>query len=311
MPRKSTKTTTKKGIGGSKPATKTMQKKIQSLLSNFTKDKYADKVQTEALEKEMNPEEYKQFKEDANDSLDTKAETKTILDSIDEGVLLHSMTPSQYFRKIKELQVSINSDTLQDTINVASDILDKLRRSGQKPLAEKLMRKITVLIKERDAVLAGFSDIIKTNDLYVWIHEIEVREKDGESVSPIKVVNLEDYMRVIPDDVLVKLEAAKSTFDKFYIVFTDYTGETERHVEEEKKDKDPILFGAFLTPRDNGRMGPADHLFFIADWEDEYCDLTLSQMIESFKNASGQDMLVVPDEMINAQMDEIKKEFNL
>ena len=98
-------------------------------------------MQTEALEKEMNPEEYKQFKEDANDSLDTKAETKTILDSIDEGVLLHSMTPSQYFRKIKELQVSINSDTLQDTINVASDILDKLRRSGQKPLAEKLMRK--------------------------------------------------------------------------------------------------------------------------------------------------------------------------
>ena len=66
-----------------------------------------------------------------------------------------------------------------------------------------------------------------------------------------------------------------------------------------------------MTPRDNGRLGPADHLFFIADWEDEYCDLTLTQMIESFQKASGREMLVVPDELIDAQINEIKKEFKL
>ena len=297
-----------------KPSIRGLRKKLQTIFKNFQRESYEGKEETKALEMDFSPEQFEQYK-NSNErpelKLGEEENTGSILAEIDEAVLFHSMTPSQYFMKIKELQENITSDTLQETLNISSEILNRLRRSGQKPLAEKLMRKMTILIKERNAALAGFTNIINTNDIYVWVHEIEVREHNGETVSPIKIAALEDYMRVIPDDVLEKLDAAKPIFDTFYIVFTDYTGETERHIEQEKKDKDPILFGAFLTPRDNGRLGPADHLFFIADWEDEYCDLTLTQMIESFQKASGREMLVVPDELIGAQINEIKKEFKL
>ena len=297
---------------GRKMSMKKIKERIQGIIEKpIDLSKYKGKANTKALEKEYTAEEIKTEKEhnERNDLQIERGNGGSILAEIDEATLLHSMTPSEYFHKIKELKEEITSDSLQEMIDASSEILEKLRISGQKPLAEKLMRKITVLIKERNAALAGFDTIINTEDLYVWIHEIALRERDDEEVSPIKLACLEDYMRVIPDDVLEKLSEARNVFDKFYIVFTDYTGETERQVEKAKQDKDPILFGAFLTPRDNGRMGPADHLFFIADWVDQYCDLTLNQMIDSYQKATGKTMTRKLDSEIESQMAEIKKEF--
>lgn len=76
-------------------------------------------------------------------------------------------------------------------------------------------------------------------------------------------------------------------FDKYYILYTDftYTGEKissgEINNVSKEKEKDPILFGAFVkdstTIERTTYMG--DKLYFIADWEDEYCDLTLDKLM--------------------------------
>lgn len=77
-------------------------------------------------------------------------------------------------------------------------------------------------------------------------------------------------------------------FTKFYVVFTDYTGKIERQVQEERRVKDPILFGTF---QDTESKTLLERFYFIADWEDEYCDLTLGKMVEKFQVAKSKDII--------------------
>lgn len=85
-------------------------------------------------------------------------------------------------------------------------------------------------------------------------------------------------MREIPDDLVETIEKARTIFDELYVVFTDYTGKEERKVEKERRDKDPILFGSFKN-----QTNVADRFYFLGDWVDEYCDLTLDKLVEQYK----------------------------
>lgn len=71
---------------------------------------------------------------------------------------------------------------------------------------------------------------------------------------------------------LVKKAKDSKCFDEIMILNLDYP-RYEREQEEKMKAKDPIAFGV-VTELPN-------HLFFIADWIDEKCDLTLSKIMET------------------------------
>ena len=98
----------------------------------------------------------------------------------------------------------------------------------------------------------------------------------------VKIVELSRYMREIPDELVDVVEKTRDIFNQFYVVFTDYTGKEERRVEQERRDKDPILFGVF---KNNGNV--SDRFYFLGDWIDEYCDLTLDKMVEQYKEKNG------------------------
>ena len=49
-----------------------------------------------------------------------------------------------------------------------------------------------------------------------------------------KIIELENYEREIPDEVVAVIAQVKDKFDQLYIVFTDYTGKVERQIEKEK-----------------------------------------------------------------------------
>ncbi|MEC2525846.1 hypothetical protein P9X78_27380, partial [Bacillus thuringiensis] len=91
----------------------------------------------------------------------------------------------------------------------------------------------------------------------------------------------------IPDDVVAVLETVKDKFDQFYVVFTDYTGKVEKQVTKERRDKDPILFGTF---QDEKSRTVIDRFYFIGDWEDEYCDLTLDKMVNKVQTSKGKNI---------------------
>lgn len=94
----------------------------------------------------------------------------------------------------------------------------------------------------------------------------------------VKIVELSRYMREVPDELVDTIEKTKPLFDEFYVIFTDYTSKEERKVEKERRDKDPILFGVFKN-----NTNVADRFYFLGDWIDEYCDLTLDKMVEQYK----------------------------
>ena len=62
-----------------------------------------------------------------------------------------------------------------------------------------------------------------------------------------------------------------------YIVYTDYSKKEERVIEENKRRKDPILFGTFQSVEAKVCI---DRFYYLGDWIDEYCDLTLDKMIQ-------------------------------
>ena len=80
---------------------------------------------------------------------------------------------------------------------------------------------------------------------------------------------------------MVVKKAIKDKFDQLYIVFTDYTGRIERQVSRERRGKDQILFGTFQKQSDRTIV---DRFYYLGDWKDEYCDLTLDKMVNETKN---------------------------
>jgi hypothetical protein len=54
-----------------------------------------------------------------------------------------------------------------------------------------------------------------------------------------------------------------------------------KKVAKERRDKDPILFGAFKT--DDKNNIPEDRFFYIGDWVDDFCDLTLKEMLTQYE----------------------------
>ena len=129
-------------------------------------------------------------------------------------------------------------------------------------------------MKEEKLIEMGVSTYIYKSTIEDYIENVADKT--------VKIVELSRYMREIPDELVETIEKTREYFDEFYVVFTDYTGTEERKVEKERRDKDPILFGCFK----NGN-NVADRFYFLGDWVDEFCDLTLDKMVEEYKSQKG------------------------
>lgn len=237
---------------------------------------------------------------------------ETIQENVEESIE-KEMTPSQYFEMLKEMKGSLTTGELENFINSAMDTMETLSITGQKSLADTLMVRLQLALKEYNAVKNGYEQVINRTDLEVWVHDIHKKSnKDGEeknATKPIHVIEMERYQRPIPKDVIKKLKDAKKYFEQFYIVFTDYTGESERIVEKEKRDKDPVLFGTFMVKTKGGNVRPGEHLFFIADWIDEFCDLTFSQILKEYSKETKREMTIPYEKLIKATPEELENYF--
>lgn len=178
------------------------------------------------------------------------------------------LTPSEYFDKVKDLKHLCTKEELQDFYNVAMTKFKKFIVTGQKSAARHLYNLCDLVNKEMKIIDAGFDIYVYREDVDTYINNV--------ADDCVVAIELEDYEREIPDDIIDKISKCKEEvlFDKYYIFFTDYTGEHRSKVEEKKRAKDPIIFGSLLI---EGRV--SDKLFFIGDWEDDYCHLTLDKMI--------------------------------
>lgn len=182
------------------------------------------------------------------------------------------LTPSEYFEHVKERKNHITDEDLKNVYDNCIELLNKYNITGQKKGMRKLMFHLECIEKEREIVKMGVDTFIYRDDIEEYIDKVA---KDT-----VKIIELENYEREIPDEIVELIAKVKDKFDQLYIVFTDYTGKVERQIEKERRPKDPILFGTF---QNTSSRTVIDRFYYLGDWEDEYCDLTLDKMVNETK----------------------------
>ncbi len=190
------------------------------------------------------------------------------------------LTPQQYFEQVKERKHNITDEELVKVYDNCLELLNKYKITGQKKGMRKLMFHIKCIEKEREIVKMGINTFIYRDDIEEYI--------DTVAKDTVKIIELENYEREIPDEIVEVIAATKDKFDQLYVVFTDYTGKVERQIEKERRDKDPILFGTF---QNQSNRTVIDRFYYLGDWEDEYCDLTLDKMVNETEKAGKRNIV--------------------
>ena len=186
----------------------------------------------------------------------------------------NELTPSQYFDILKGAKNTITTEALKKSYETFIELAEKYKKLGQVESMKKLCFLADTLVKEEKLIELGITTYVYKDTVEDYISNVADKT--------VKIIELSRYMREIPDELVETVEKSKSLFDEFYVVFTDYTGKEERKVEKERRDKDPILFGVFKND-----TSVADRFYFLGDWVDEYCDLTLDKMIEQYEAKKG------------------------
>lgn len=211
-----------------------------------------------------------------------------------------NMTADEILGELKSKVNTITETNLGDIkINLEETIKNSIL-TKQISMLERSIFFYELLNKENYLIENNFNKFIEKDDIE------ELLEKLNNSESNTKRIffcELEDYPRVIPTDVVRKIKQINDNkiFDKYYVLYTDFTKSAQKFANGNKtglqvtdisSQKDPILFGAFIKKGENGKAPIImDRFYYIADWVDEYCDLTLNKLMtiapELVKEAYG------------------------
>jgi len=206
------------------------------------------------------------------------------------------LTPAEYFEKVKSKMTEETPENIQLLYNVTMDKLKKYMITGQKAAAKELYAKCIYLEKEQKLIDKGVTKYVLRTDIDKYINDI--------ADDCVCVIEMRNFDRSIPDEIVDVVADTMDIFDEFYIVFTDYTGEKRSKVEKERRDKDPILFGNIFI---DGKVSPK--MYFLGDWVDDYCDLTLDKMIEAIaKESKRKENEIVYDIKDSSLLDNIEEE---
>lgn len=166
------------------------------------------------------------------------------------------MKPSLYFKFVKKKLRILEKKSMQRRIDKIEKLAQEAIENGQEALSEEFLKKLSKEVRESEMYVKGFKVFL----------ESEYIDRFKNKVADVKLTKLEDYKGIIPRKAVMRKKKSEDLFDEYYII---HTVNSEKLTEEEKKD--PILFG---------RINESDRYYFIDDWEDKYCDLTLDDVID-------------------------------
>jgi hypothetical protein len=140
--------------------------------------------------------------------------------------------------------------------------------SGQTALKEKLVR---------DMVVNKYESVLYANDMYYVVTEDQVVDFVKKTEKGVRLTYVKNYMRVIPPEVVAKINEVNKLeiFDNYAVLHYDPECRAYAEtIEETKKRMDPILFGLIRG---------SHKLYYITDWIDEFCNLTLDKFVETLQ----------------------------
>lgn len=216
--------------------------------------------------------------------------------------------PNEYFLDLKNKVTEVEFDQLKKNKDYLAYEIVKAKQLGQKNLLHKASFMWEVIEKEMVLHATGFNKYVNRQDVTKFIDNVTPKNS-------VKVVELENYPRSIPHENVEDIEKAKNLgiFDVFLVMYTDYTDEevnTPAQKEMVARNRDPIVFGMFTEEKLKLRH---DKLYLITDWEDEFCNLTFSKLIDEMGKLgikNPEKTITVDHTFINGIVEQSKKEID-
>ena len=168
--------------------------------------------------------------------------------------------PVKFFMELKENFSDLEKAEIDE--NKMQGMLSNLEKTKQKyAIATLINEKITKEI-ENKLFDAGYIQHQTEESLIKFIKQC----KKG-----LCLTEIEYFDKVIPEDVMDKFFKAEDTklFDNYYILY--YDPKNTKNIFYTAVEKDPIMFGVIRGSK---------KLFLIADWIDDYCNLTYKDILD-------------------------------
>ena len=176
-----------------------------------------------------------------------------------------NMPVKVFFGLMKKKMGILKDHSYKSRIKKLADAVDEAIKNGQIAFSEELLSKLFVLAREAEMWAMG-KKIFLERDVYE-----EFKNKTARKVS---LTPLKNFARPIPESVLAEKKRCDEAglYDGYAVMHYD-DGKTVKETVKEKvaREKDPILFGVVRY---------SSRLYFVDDWEDEFCDLTLDDIID-------------------------------
>lgn len=154
----------------------------------------------------------------------------------------------------------------KDRVSKYLTALHNATNIGQTALQEELIRG---LITNR------YESVLFAEGYYYAITEKQIVDFVTQCEKGIKLNYLKNFNRPLPQSVIDKVSKLNDleVFDNYVVLYYDPEGKIYKETaREEAKRRDPIIFGVIAGSR---------KLYYVDDWVDEYCDLTLDAFVDS------------------------------
>ena len=173
----------------------------------------------------------------------------------------------EFFSQVKGLTKE-SKDTYVNRLAGYIVALKNCDVSGQTALKEKLVR---------DMVINKYESVLYAKNIYYVVTEEQVVNFVKKTEKGVRLTYVKNYMRAIPPEVVEKINEMNGLeiFDNYAILHYDPECKSfAETIKETKKRRDPILFGLIRG---------SNKLYYITDWIDEFCDLTLDKFVETLQ----------------------------
>lgn len=204
--------------------------------------------------------------------------------------------PDAFMTELKRSPALLTKGMVLQEMDVICHQIQKAKDNGQLDMITKLLFYLAVKKHEHTLVREGYTK-------YVMLDTVLTSLKNFPDCE-VKLIYVRNYQREIPDHISEKLRycRAHKLFDEYAILYTDYSGKQNSSAKElttanasnqprqRSISRDPILFGLYRGHVQvyNSDVGPKNihnisHLYgrayFIGDWVDEHCELTLDSWL--------------------------------
>lgn len=175
------------------------------------------------------------------------------------------MDALQFFSMVK----ATSKESVATYRDRVSDYLKSIHNAvtvGQTALVEDLLRGL---------VTNKYESVLFAEGLYYVVNEQQMVSFVKQCEKGIKLDYVKNFTRPMPQDIVDKIAKINQleVFDNYVVLYYDPDGKIYKETaREEAKRKDPIIFGV---------IAGSEKLYYVADWVDEYCDLTLEAFIDA------------------------------